>query len=161
MMTDAERYLWSVHFTFHGDRHMWWAYFAGRQEVEACVERLRGFFPCMQVTSLEEQPHGMVIHPDYYHYCLSHQEQVRLLRQKGKGKQGEPPRWRETGERDETFFRLAPLTCDYLISFVNMLGDVSVCSKCELLAPGRVQPPLEWSRSALDGRREFRSDRSA
>ena len=116
-MFDEERYLWLWHFQYHGQGHIWWAYFIDEQEVEAFVRTVKSLLPCLSITLLEERKEGLAMVNDFLYYRLSSQltENERCRREKLR-----------------LSFRVqpAPIKRDYLSSFLCSLDRITPCPWC-------------------------------
>lgn len=119
---NEERYLWFCQFQYHGQGHLWWAYFKDQQEVESCLKRVRELLPCLEITLLEEQPEGLAMANDYLYYRLSRprEEIVRCKR-----------------ERIRMTFRMspAPIKRDSVTAFLCSLDKLRFCARCEPTFP--------------------------
>lgn len=117
-MADEEKYLWMFTFRFHGENRMWWAYFRDEQEAGALMEQLVSMLPCMELLSKEGYPHGLLVFHSYFHHSCESQERADALLRGA------------VSARNECFFPLAPVQCDYLVSFASSLQGIRCCSQC-------------------------------
>jgi hypothetical protein len=119
LMASEERYLWMFEFGYHGEERLWWAYFKDEQEVREFLTRLMDALPCVQMKQFEEYERGLMLYPnDFYAHQASAQERTDAKRKAG------------TRKRDERLFPLAPISCEYLDSFIAGLGDAQPCEVC-------------------------------
>src|SRR5271165_837491 len=99
-MASEERYLWVLHYEFHGKQHLWWTYFKDEQEARTCIAEIVSTFPCVQEQSLEEYEQGLLVLPYYYFHLDCFQERTDAAHKEMERK------------RDEQLFPLAPFACD-------------------------------------------------